>query len=261
MFGGEGSAVGTGLEPGTAGFVVHAAVALLCTMFALPTAAVGLEYSGLIFGKATPDDVKNVAGEFQGCVTDSVAPPNEKADAKQWATNAITRCTVIINKGSDGRPSTIRQEFVFQRGVLQAVRLIANDDATYENLNREVSKEYAGNREAERALTTTSLQRRILISNQPFRVGPGVDPPKLIRRFEPAYPEEVRRARLEGVVIIEAVISAAGSVEGPKLLKSPAPKLSELALHAVSQWKYRPAAFEGDPVPVYLTVTTTFSLR
>jgi len=96
---------------------------------------------------------------------------------------------------------------------------------------------------------------------EPLRVGGDVKPPNLINKVEPSYPEAARKARMEGVVILEAIITASGNVEDVKVLKSVNPLLDAAATRAVQQWKYRPATLNGRAVRVYLTVTVTFNLH
>ncbi len=96
---------------------------------------------------------------------------------------------------------------------------------------------------------------------EPLRVGGDVKPPQLINKVEPSYPEAARKARMEGVVILEAIITASGAVEEVKVLKSVNPLLDAAATRAVQQWKYRPATLNGRAVRVYLTVTVTFNLH
>jgi protein TonB len=96
---------------------------------------------------------------------------------------------------------------------------------------------------------------------EPLRVGGDVKPPQLINRVEPSYPEAARKARMEGVVILEAIITAAGNVEEVRVLKSVNPLLDSAAQRAVTAWKYRPATLNGRAVRVYLTVTVTFNLH
>jgi protein TonB len=96
---------------------------------------------------------------------------------------------------------------------------------------------------------------------EPLRVGGDVKAPQLINRVEPSYPEAARKARMEGVVILEAIITANGNVEDVKVLKSVNPLLDAAATRAVQQWKYRPATLNGRAVRVYLTVTVTFNLH
>jgi protein TonB len=97
--------------------------------------------------------------------------------------------------------------------------------------------------------------------DEPLRVGGDVKAPQLINRVEPSYPEAARKARMEGVVILEAIITANGNVEEVKVLKSMNPLLDAAATRAVQQWKYRPATLNGRAVRVYLTVTVTFNLH
>ncbi len=99
------------------------------------------------------------------------------------------------------------------------------------------------------------------LEEAPLRVGGDVKAPQLINRVEPSYPEAARKARMEGVVILEAIITASGSVEDVKVLKSVNPLLDSAATRAVQQWRYRPATLNGRAVRVYLTVTVTFNLH
>jgi TonB family protein len=85
--------------------------------------------------------------------------------------------------------------------------------------------------------------------------------PQLIRRVEPAYPEAARRARIEGVVVIEAVVTDRGEVQEARVARGHNPLLDAAALAAVRQWAYEPARVKGSPVRVYVTVTVTFSLK
>lgn len=96
---------------------------------------------------------------------------------------------------------------------------------------------------------------------EPLRVGGEVKAPVLTNRVEPTYPEAARKARMEGVVILEAIITASGAVEDVKVLKSVNPLLDASAVRAVQQWRYKPATLNGRAVRVYLTVTVTFNLH
>lgn len=85
-------------------------------------------------------------------------------------------------------------------------------------------------------------------------------PPARILGVSPVYPELARQARIEGIVIIEAVIGTNGEVTDAHVLRS-VPMLDQAALDAVRQWKYSPTLLNGVAVPVVMTVTVTFSLR
>jgi periplasmic protein TonB len=95
----------------------------------------------------------------------------------------------------------------------------------------------------------------------PLRIGGDVKAPILKERVEPIYPEAARKARMQGVVILEAIITTDGSVRDVKVLKSINPLLDASAERAVSRWVYRPATLSGRAVSVYLTVTVNFQLH
>jgi protein TonB len=96
--------------------------------------------------------------------------------------------------------------------------------------------------------------------DEPLVPGGEVSYPVLVHRVEPDYPRAAIATRSEGVVILEAIITASGAVEEVSLLKSANPLLDEAAARAVRQWSYRPATLNGRAVRVRLTVTVTFAI-
>lgn len=94
----------------------------------------------------------------------------------------------------------------------------------------------------------------------PVRVGGEVRPPSKIRDAVPTYPAIAQAARVEGTVIIDAVIDEQGRVQSARVLRS-IPLLDQAALAAVREWAYTPTLLNGVPVPVVMTVTVRFSLR
>ena len=90
-----------------------------------------------------------------------------------------------------------------------------------------------------------------------------VAPPVLIQRVEPRYPENVRKQRWEGAVVLKAIVGTDGKVSDITVRSSPGKPLTDLAVEAVSQWRYKPAYCKDldKPVRVYLNVTSRFSLN
>jgi len=88
-----------------------------------------------------------------------------------------------------------------------------------------------------------------------------ITPPEKIFYPSPKYTEEGRQARLQGVVILEAIVDAVGNVSRVKILKGLPLGLSESAVETAQQWKFRPAKKAGQPVAVFLNLTITFSLQ
>jgi TonB family protein len=89
----------------------------------------------------------------------------------------------------------------------------------------------------------------------PVRVSPGQGP-GLIRKVEPRYPAIARAARLEGTVVVDAIIRQDGTVSDVKVLKSSNPMFEPECIQAVKQWRFTPGSQD-----VILTVTVNFTLR
>lgn len=80
-----------------------------------------------------------------------------------------------------------------------------------------------------------------------------------LRTPDPVYPELARRARIEGVVVLEAVIGAEGAVRSIRRI-SGHPLLTEAAIQAVSAWLFEPPRLNGDPVEMVMVVDVRFTL-
>ncbi|HWY19753.1 MAG TPA: energy transducer TonB [Candidatus Acidoferrum sp.] len=94
---------------------------------------------------------------------------------------------------------------------------------------------------------------------QRVRVSSGVSTGLLVKRVQPNYPPLARQARIQGQVVLHAVISKDGSIEGLTLI-SGHPMLAPAAIDAVKQWKYKPYLLNGEPVEVDTEVQVNFTL-
>ena len=92
-----------------------------------------------------------------------------------------------------------------------------------------------------------------------IRQGGEVQHASLIRQMKPSYPQLAKTARVQGSVILEAIIDREGRVVNLKVL-SGHPLLIPAAVEAVQQWRYRPTLLNGQPVEVLTQVTVNFSL-
>jgi len=81
----------------------------------------------------------------------------------------------------------------------------------------------------------------------------------LIRKVLPTYPTLARSARIQGSVVLQAVISREGAIENLRVV-SGHPMLVPAAIDAVRQWQYRPYVLNNEPVEVETQVTVNFSL-
>jgi len=94
----------------------------------------------------------------------------------------------------------------------------------------------------------------------PVRIGGDVKEPKKIKHVPPVYPDDALAARVQGVVILEAIIDENGDVFDAKVLRS-VPLLDQAAVDAVRQWRFTPTLLNNVPVQVIMTVTVNFSLK
>jgi protein TonB len=94
----------------------------------------------------------------------------------------------------------------------------------------------------------------------PVRVGGTIQAPRKLVHVVPEYPAIARASRVQGVIILEAVIADDGSVDDVRVLRS-IPLLDSAAIDAVRQWRFTPTLLNGEPVAVVTTVTVAFSLN
>lgn len=81
----------------------------------------------------------------------------------------------------------------------------------------------------------------------------------LLHQVQPIYPPLAKTARIQGPVVIEAVISKGGVIENLHVISGP-PLLVKAALEAVSEWRYRPYILNNEPVEVETRITVNFTL-
>ena len=94
---------------------------------------------------------------------------------------------------------------------------------------------------------------------QRVRVSQGVSEGLIVSKVEPNYPALARNARIQGIVLMKAVINQTGDVVSLELI-SGHPLLAPAALDAVKQWKYRPYLLNGNAVNVETQVQVVFTL-
>jgi protein TonB len=81
----------------------------------------------------------------------------------------------------------------------------------------------------------------------------------LIYRLQPEYPPIARQARIQGSVVLHALIGRDGRIEKLQALSGPV-MLVQSAINAVSQWRYRPYVLNNEPVEVETQITVNFTL-
>lgn len=94
----------------------------------------------------------------------------------------------------------------------------------------------------------------------PVRVGGNIKPPAKLKHVEAIYPPEARAARRQGVVLLELVLNADGTVRTATALR-PIPMLTEAAIEAAKQWVFEPTRLNGVAVPAIMTAPVMFTLQ
>lgn len=98
-------------------------------------------------------------------------------------------------------------------------------------------------------------------SDEPIAVGGDVVAPERLVAPSPSYTETARRARIQGDVVLQAVIDREGRVRDLEVVKGLPFGLTEQALSAVRGWRFRPATLGSEPVVVRYTLQVRFRLQ
>lgn len=92
--------------------------------------------------------------------------------------------------------------------------------------------------------------------------GSGLSEPKVIEKAPPAYPEEARKEKVQGEVVLEATITVKGETRDLATVQDPDARLTAAAREAVARWRFEPARdAKGRPVAVRYLVTVNFKLQ
>ena len=97
------------------------------------------------------------------------------------------------------------------------------------------------------------------IAAQKVRVSSGVAQGLLVHQVTPKYPPLARQSRIQGTVVLQAVIGKDGTVQNLHVL-SGHPLLTQAAMDAVKQWRYKPYYVNGEPVEADTQINVNFTL-
>jgi len=92
------------------------------------------------------------------------------------------------------------------------------------------------------------------------RISQGVTQGMVLKRVQPTYPQMAKIARVQGPVVLAAIIGKDGTIQNLHVVSTASPLLNQAAIDAVRQWRYRPYILNGEPVEVDTTVTVNFTL-
>jgi TonB family protein len=95
----------------------------------------------------------------------------------------------------------------------------------------------------------------------PLKPGNGVLMPRVISEVKPMYTAEAMRARVQGRVMLEAVVGTDGTVASVVVKQPLHPQLDEQAVSALKKWRFAPGTKDGVAVPVQVEVELSFTLH
>lgn len=87
------------------------------------------------------------------------------------------------------------------------------------------------------------------------------DPPVVIGKISPVYPEFAKRNKVQGTVVLEVEVLKDGSVRNIRVKRSVPGGLDEAAIEAVRKIKFQPGRSSGQPVDVLLIIPVEFTLK
>lgn len=84
--------------------------------------------------------------------------------------------------------------------------------------------------------------------------------PEAISQVSPAYPPELRKAKIEGTVTLVFLLNESGLVEDPRVESSTHPEFEKPAVDALRKWRFRPGMREGQAVKTFMRLPMRFRI-
>ena len=111
------------------------------------------------------------------------------------------------------------------------------------------------------AATLALLLAAPAFAQEPRKIGPDLNPPKVVEKTEPGYTEEAREARLEGSVLLSVTIDADGKPKDISVERPLGLGLDGKAVEALSTWKFEPARLKKDNSAVAVRANVEMNFR
>ncbi|MDQ2710739.1 MAG: TonB family protein [Acidobacteriota bacterium] len=207
------------------------------------------------------------AGLSAATVSGSIFDPSGAAipDAKVLVLNPDTGTKQEAVTGADGKFSvsdTPAGEYILRvekpgfASILQEFNL--QDDS---KIDREFTMN-VGHVQQEVRVAAKGSPVESFVPGMPkrVRIGGQVAQANLISKKQPVYPSAAKADGVQGTVELETVISREGAPLEIRVIRSPSDDLSESALEAVRQWRYKPTLLNGNPIEIVTDVIVNYTL-
>jgi protein TonB len=120
-----------------------------------------------------------------------------------------------------------------------------------------------GTKDGEPVAVEVSIDMSFTTGDGPpvYRPGSGITSPVVVREVKPDYPEEIKRAGIEGTVELEGIVQTDGTIGSIRVRKGIDERLDREAAETLSQWRFKPGQKDGENVRVLVLVEMSFSVR
>jgi protein TonB len=98
-------------------------------------------------------------------------------------------------------------------------------------------------------------------SSEIYQIGNGVQAPRLTKETKPDYPAQAKADRIPGMIRMDCVVLADGTVGDVKVTQSLDTDLDKEAVDTLRKWQFKPGTVDGKPVPVQVMVEMSFTLK
>jgi TonB family protein len=204
-----------------------------------------------------------MAGNMEGVVN-----PVYPAEAKAKHVQGVVVMHAIISKTGDiehleviSGPELLRQSAMDAVGRWKYKPYLLNGEPTEVETTINVNYTFGGDAPlspgSDSTAPITGEPRQV---SGPVRVSGGVAAGMLISKVDPVYPQDAKDARVQGAVVLRAIISKTGTIRDLQVVSGP-PELTDSAKDVVNQWRYKPYLLNGEPTEVETTITVNYSLE
>jgi len=191
-------------------------------------------------------------------ILDSLTPALYSDEARRLGIEGIVRVEAHVDvEGNVDRARIMKGlGFGLDQNALLAVRHWRFSPGTREGRPTEMTAPI----DVEFNLRNEELNE-LIANDMATRVGPGVSPPRLIRRVDVRYPQKARDGRVMGTVVLDVVIRQDGDPKVVRVVRSLDPDLDDSAVRAIEQWRFTAAVKNGVPVKVRMNAEVKFQMN
>ena len=130
-----------------------------------------------------------------------------------------------------------------------------------QNSQKTLSAEMVASSKTEAAGNLPAGLKQMQLGERVYSVGDSVKSPQVLQQPIPSYTEQAKEARIEGTMLVSAVIRKNGSVDQVKVIRGLGYGLDDSAVNTISkEWKFKPGTLNDKPVDVSVVIEVSFRL-